>query len=151
MAMGSGDSESHDHWYLKGNSIFLVLKWFEWVTWLFRPVVQSFKIHTCNAIPSNQFCICAQIGIYFVHALQKYPHLPLHPLKIIRILTSLFKYAMLSHFSRVWLCVTPQTAAHQAPPSLRFSRQEHWSGLPFPSPMHESEKWKWSCSVVSDS
>ena len=42
-------------------------------------------------------------------------------------------------------------AAHQAPPSLGFSRQEHWSGLPFPSPMHESEKWKWSCSVVSDS
>ena len=36
-------------------------------------------------------------------------------------------------------------------PSLEFSRQEHWSGLPFPSPMHESEKWKWSRSVVSDS
>ena len=34
----------------------------------------------------------------------------------------------------------PQTAAHQAPPSLGFSRQGHWSGLPFPSPMHESEK-----------
>ena len=32
--------------------------------------------------------------------------------------------------------------------SLGFSRQEYWSGLPFPSPMHESEKWKWSCSVV---
>ena len=30
--------------------------------------------------------------------------------------------------------------AHQAPLSLGFSRQEHWSGLPFPSPMHESEK-----------
>ena len=29
--------------------------------------------------------------------------------------------------------------------------QEHWSGLPFPPPMHESEKWKWSRSVVSDS
>ena len=42
-------------------------------------------------------------------------------------------------------------AAHQAPPSLGFSRQEHWSGLPFPSPMHESEKWKRSRSVVSDS
>ena len=40
-------------------------------------------------------------------------------------------------------------AAHQAPLSLGFSRQEHWSGLPFPSPMHESEKWKWSHSVVS--
>ena len=36
-------------------------------------------------------------------------------------------------------------------PSLGFSRQEYWSGLPFPSPMHESEKWKWSCSVVPDS
>ena len=36
-------------------------------------------------------------------------------------------------------------------PSLGFSRQGHWSGLPFPSPMHESEKWKWSRSVVSDS
>ena len=47
---------------------------------------------------------------------------------------------LLSHFSRVRLYVTPQTAAHEAPPSLGFSRQEHWSGLTFPSPMHESEK-----------
>ena len=58
---------------------------------------------------------------------------------------------LLSRFSRVRLCATPETAAHQAPPSLGFSRQEYWSGLPFPSPMHESEKWKWSRSVVSDS
>ena len=36
-------------------------------------------------------------------------------------------------------------------PSLGFSRQEHWSGLPFPSPMHESERWKWSRSVLLDS
>ena len=49
---------------------------------------------------------------------------------------------LLSRFSRVRLCVTPETAAHWAPLSLRFSRQEHWSGLPFPSRMHESEKWK---------
>ena len=47
---------------------------------------------------------------------------------------------LLSRFSRVRLCATPETAACQAPPSLGFSRQEHWSGLPFPSPMHESEK-----------
>ena len=37
---------------------------------------------------------------------------------------------LVSHFSRVQLCVTPQTAAHQAPPSLGLSRQEYWSGLP---------------------
>ena len=36
-------------------------------------------------------------------------------------------------------------------PSLGFSRQEHWSELSFPSQMHESEKWKGSRSVVSDS
>ena len=47
---------------------------------------------------------------------------------------------LLSRFSRVRLCATPQTAAHQAPPSLGVSRQEHWSGLPFPSPTHESDK-----------
>ena len=58
---------------------------------------------------------------------------------------------LLSRFSHVRLCATPWTAAPQAPPSLGFSRQEHWSGLPLPSPKHESEKWKWSCSVVSDS
>ena len=47
---------------------------------------------------------------------------------------------LLTRFSCVRLCATPETAAHQAPPSLGFCRQEHWSGLPFPSPMHESEK-----------
>ena len=36
--------------------------------------------------------------------------------------------------SRVRLFVTPWTAAYQAPPSTGFSRQEYWSGWPFPSP-----------------
>ena len=60
---------------------------------------------------------------------------------------------LLSRFSRVRLCVTPQTAAHQAPPSLGFSRQEHWSGLPFPSPMYASESESdvaQSCQTLSD-
>ena len=56
---------------------------------------------------------------------------------------------MLSCFSRVRLCATPQTAAHQALPSLGFSSQEHWSGLPFPSPMHESEVAQ-SCPTLSN-
>ena len=58
---------------------------------------------------------------------------------------------LLSRFSHVRLCATPQTAAYQAPPPRGFSRQEQWSGLPFPSPMHEREKSKWSRSVLSDS
>ena len=49
---------------------------------------------------------------------------------------------LLSHFSRILLYATT---------TLGFSRQEHWSGLPFPSPMHKSEKWKWSHSDMSDS
>ena len=49
--------------------------------------------------------------------------------------TLLLLLLLLSHFSRVRLCATPETAAHQAPLSLGFSRQEHWSGLPFPSPV----------------
>ena len=40
---------------------------------------------------------------------------------------------LLSRFSRVQLCATPWTAAHQAPPSMGFSRQEYWSGVPLPS------------------
>ena len=39
--------------------------------------------------------------------------------------------------SRFWLLATPWTAAHQAPPSMGFSRQEYWSGVPLPSPI----KW----------
>ena len=45
---------------------------------------------------------------------------------------------LLSRFSRVQLCATLWMAAHQAPLSMGFSRQEYWSGLPFPSPMHAS-------------
>ena len=54
---------------------------------------------------------------------------------------------LLSCFSRVRLCVTPKTAAHQVPLSLGFSRQEYSSGLPFSSPMHACT----FASVVSDS
>ena len=47
---------------------------------------------------------------------------------------SLLLLPLLSCFSHVQLCATPKTAAHQAPLSLGFSRQEHWSGLPCPAP-----------------
>ena len=44
---------------------------------------------------------------------------------------------MLRHVSRVRLSVTPWTMDHQAPLSMGFSRQEYWSGLPFPSQIKE--------------
>ena len=40
--------------------------------------------------------------------------------------------------SRVWLFEIPWTAVYQAPPPIRFSRQEYWSGLPLPSPLNAS-------------
>ena len=43
--------------------------------------------------------------------------------------------------SRVWLLVTPWTAAHQAPPSMGFSGQQYWSGVPLPSPSHGLYSW----------
>ena len=48
----------------------------------------------------------------------------------------LLQYVKVKLLSRVRLIATPWTAAYQAPPSMGFSRQEHWSGLPLPSPGH---------------
>ena len=53
---------------------------------------------------------------------------------------------LLSHFSRVRLCATPEMAAHQAPPSVGFSKQEYLSGVPLPSP---GRQIKWSGIPVS--
>ena len=53
--------------------------------------------------------------------------------------------------SHSWLLATPWPAAYQAPLSMGFSRQEHWSGVPFPSPMRESEsEVSQSCPTLSD-
>ena len=63
------------------------------------------------------------------------------------------KNMLLSHFSHVRFCVTPKTAAHQAPRSLGFSRQEHWSGLPCPSPgvLPDPGIKPWSPALQADS
>ena len=54
-------------------------------------------------------------------------------------------YRVLSHLGRVWLFVIPWTVAHQTPLSMGFSRQEYWSGLPFPSPNPKERQCpKWS-------
>ena len=62
--------------------------------------------------------------------------------------------SMLCYAKSLQSCPTlcdPIDGSHQAPLSLGLSRQEQWSRLPFPSPTHESEKWKRSHSVVSNS
>ena len=52
--------------------------------------------------------------------------------------------SVLNHFSTVWLFVTPWTVTHQAPLSMKFSRQEYWSGLPFPFPVFQK-----ACTILN--
>ena len=85
--------------------------------------VQSLNQQTTREVPQTSMTTLYRLTFFPVS------HLPWHLLLLL----------LLSHFSCVRLCAAPEMAAHQAPPSLGFSRQEHWSGLPFPSPMHESE------------
>ena len=106
--------------------------------------------HEILRIPS--FCVYSYLQLdhnvktrFHLLFIQKYVSSTYYVLTIL-----LHVLLLLSRFSRVRLCATPETAAHQAPPPLGFSRQQYWSALPFPSPMHESEKWKWSGSVMSD-
>ena len=94
---------------------------------------------------------CTQNHLLFLFISMKTPVIYSSKLLFPKLISLNFSLLLLSRFSLVQICATPSMAAHQAPPSLGFSRLEHWSGLPFPSPMHESEKWKWSRSVVSDS
>ena len=84
------------------------------------------------------FVQCQQVCLFLVWAVQSMTHLAAAA-------------AAAAAAAKSLLCATPETAARQAPPSLGFSRQEHWSRLPCPSPVNESEKLKLSCSVVSNS
>ena len=66
--------------------------------------------------------------------------------------SSIWKWKVkVKSLSRVRLFTTPWTATFQAPPSMGFSRQEYWSGLPLPSPnpnwdkLKIAKRWKWNC------
>ena len=98
-----------------------------------------------------QDCFLPQHCFLYSVVFQTDSHSFLAGLFAFKLFPTLLLLLLLSRFSRVRLSATPEMAAHQAPLSLGFSRQEHCSGLPFPSPMHESEKQKGSHSVVSDS
>ena len=88
------------------------------------------RLHLIKFIINHKIC-CYEGYIFYIPLIKNIQF------KFASILVLLL--LLLSPFSHVRLCATPETAAHQAPLSLGFSRQEHWSGLPFPSPMHKSE------------
>ena len=84
----------------------------------------SFHCCLCMGTGSKQVCTCT---------LQEWRLSSLQPSNEPYWLSNQLLLLLLSHFGRVRLCATPEMAAHQAPPSLGFSRQEHWSGVPLPS------------------
>ena len=123
---------------------------------------QGWDIHTINMsqmwIQRKPFCYCSHPDVFYCCIVMKEklncpPQLSLFqfgsPFQAKE--ASLISLLLLSLLSRVQRGATPQMAAHQAPLSLGFSRQEYWSGLPFPSPMHESEsEVAQSCPTLSD-
>ena len=139
------------------------------------PKYWSFSFNTSDLIsPSNEYSglISFRIGWFDLHAVQgTFKNLLQHHSSKASILhCSAFFIVQLSHpymTTGKTIALTAAAAAKslQSCPTLcnpidgsppgsaipGFSRQEHWSGLPFPSPMHESEEWKWSRWVVSDS
>ena len=85
-----------------------------------RPYTEDIKHWPSIAVPSS-CCICI-----FWWCLNHFPLGTLFWLSV--------KWVKVKSLSRVRLSATPWTVAYQAPPSVGFSRQECWSGLPFPSP-----------------
>ena len=80
---------------------------------------------------------CIFLGLVVCQYFLPFWRLPFHLANSFLCCAEAFKFnhaCVLSHFSHVWLFVTLWTVACQAPLSMGFSRQEHWSGLPWPPP-----------------
>ena len=83
------------------------------------------------------YCICSS-SVYLSLPISQFIPLPTYSLVTVSLLSiSMTLLLLLSRFSRVRLLATPWTVAHQAPPSMGFSRQECWSGVPLPSPINK--------------
>ena len=122
-------------------------KWFLWITYVGK-ILEHLVLWTVHIPQLRNSCPKTQSMIQTWHPVSKYG-MTGFPTIYLAFYFCMLLLLLLSRFSRIRLCVTPKTAAHQAPPSLGLSRQEHWSGLPFPSPMPESEMWKWSHPFVT--
>ena len=118
--------------------------------WLLSLSIMLIKVHTCCSMCcSSTFFLCC-----YAKSLQSCltlcdpidgspPGSPVPGILQARTLESVaisfskaWKWKVkVNSLSRVWLRATPWTAAYQAPPSMGFSRQEYWSGVPLPSPV----------------
>ena len=97
------------------------------MTWLFKPsAAMNVRVHVSFELQFH-LGICPGVGLL--------DHIATLFLVFLRKLHNVFhSLCMLSRFSHILLFATLRIVAHQAPRSMGFARQEHWSGLPYPSP-----------------
>ena len=122
-----------------------------------RPALITHNLHSSNSLLRASYLISlslcflsGKMGIMMFHLWQKlfinslYLPLPIFLTPVFLILNRVCAAATAAAAAKsLQSCPTlcdPRDGTPPGPPSLGFSRQEHWSGLPFPSPMHESEK-----------
>ena len=90
-------------------------------------------VNNVTVTPIGHFCQCSNVS-----RVKLTPMISLYwAFHLIWNLVSPLTYALClcsQLLTHVWLFATPRTMAHEAPLSMRFPKQEHWSGLPFPSP-----------------
>ena len=100
----------------------------------FIVVITSQYIHVSNyfCTPESNIKLMQNISQYKPSPKRKWEDLT--NLAVLSTQSELTKSVEVKSLSHVWLLATPWTVAHQAPLSKGFSRQESWSGLPFPSP-----------------
>ena len=130
--------------FLFGSVILSKLEWRKKKrNWKWGLAVHSSKANKDTKLVKRKVCFisdASNLGVWW-SPIQRPPPLPyLGSKSFYRQREGLLLLLLLSHFSRVWLFATPWTAAYQAPPSMGFSRQEYWSGVPVPSPQFYPRK-----------
>ena len=92
---------------------------------------QSKVSQSCAILSDPMDCSLPGSSVHGIFQAREPSRVPLPSLRLVYLESEKVKVKLLSH---VRIFATPWTVAHQAPPSMGFSRQEYWSGLPFPSP-----------------
>ena len=88
--------------------------------------------HKCPCSSCLDFCSCDEC--VFKSLLLNKQSGPLASKENLQWQAAVYQLSEVKSLSRAWLFVSPRTVAYQAAPSMGFSRQEYWSGVPFPSP-----------------
>ena len=104
----------------------------------YKPIILQYYIANCVSWVPRLTWLNLQVGL--TNTLSEWNMFVCRELTVFQSLLAnlLLLLLLLSRFSQVRLLATPWTAAHQAPPSMGFSRQEYWSGVPLPSPPSKS-------------